>query len=150
MNCKQKHFNGSYYCVENRTYAEAEDSLSRSELNSIENDNPAVWELIADMKERDQGKGPKPIPMVLHCPRCGAQHIDEEETEAEFLLRWKEVAEYERLTGEKTGTALERWTNPPHKSHLCHNCGTIWRVADIPTNGVKTVGVGEKDTWKPS
>lgn len=66
---------------------------------------------------------PEPIPMVLHCPKCGAQHVDKSEPE-------------------------KGWTNPPHKSHLCHQCGTIWRPADVPTTGVSNILTrGEKDTW---
>lgn len=53
-----------------------------------------------------------PIPMVLFCPQCFAQHVDE---------------------------ATETWANPPHRSHLCHNCGCIWRPCDWPTVGVKAV-----------
>lgn len=64
-----------------------------------------------------------PIDVVLHCPRCRAQHID--------------VPEPER-----------GWTNPPHRSHLCHACGLIWRPADVCTNGVKTPSTrGRRDTW---
>lgn len=66
---------------------------------------------------------PEPIPMVLCCPKCGKQHVDAPEPE-------------------------KGWTNPPHKSHLCHGCGTIWRPADVPTDGVAKVATrGEKDTW---
>jgi hypothetical protein len=50
-----------------------------------------------------------PIPMVLHCPACGWQHIDEPKGD---------------------------WTNPPHRSHLCAGCGHIWRPFDFPTVGV--------------
>jgi len=56
-----------------------------------------------------------PIPMVLHCPSCHAQHIDEPD--------------------ERTPD----WTNPPHRSHLCHSCGTIWRPADVATVGVRAI-----------
>lgn len=64
-----------------------------------------------------------PIDMILVCPKCGLLHVDAPKPELQ-------------------------WTNPPHKSHLCHYCGTIWRPADIETNGViriKTRGKG--DTW---
>lgn len=61
----------------------------------------------------------RPIDMVLHCPKCGLQHIDEPD---------------ERSPG---------WTNPPHKSHLCHGCLLVWRAADIPTNGVKSLPSGK-------
>jgi rubredoxin len=62
------------------------------------------------------------IDMVLHCPVCGMQHVDAPEPES-------------------------GWTNPPHKSHLCHNCGCIWRPAGVPTNGVAEVERGSNDNW---
>lgn len=52
-----------------------------------------------------------PANVVLHCPRCFAQHIDAPEPE--------------------TG-----WTNPVHRSHTCHACGLVFRHSDTPTNGV--------------
>ena len=55
-----------------------------------------------------------PIPMILHCPRCSLQHVDE--------------------PNPTTG-----WDNPPHRSHECQNCGYIWRVADVATMGVRTI-----------
>lgn len=63
-----------------------------------------------------------PIDMVLHCPACGKQHIDAPEDK-----RW--IA----------GADSPPWANPPHRSHLCHGCGHIWRPADVPTNGVSAV-----------
>lgn len=79
---------------------------------------PLVWaELQAAL---DGYERPLPINMVLHCPRCHLQHIDAPEGS---------------------------WTNPPHRSHLCHGCGFIWRPADVPTNGVQAVRTrGKKDT----
>lgn len=67
-----------------------------------------------------------PLSMLLYCPACGTQHIDEPD---------------ELTPG---------WTNPPHRSHLCHACACIWRPADVPTNGVKRIGtLGKADTWEP-
>lgn len=64
---------------------------------------------------------PAPIDMVLYCPACHVQHIDE---------------------------ASEGWGNPPHRSHLCHACGCIWRPADVATNGITSVKTcGKADTW---
>jgi hypothetical protein len=61
------------------------------------------------------------INMVLYCPACGVQHIDE---------------------------PSEGWDNPPHRSHLCHGCGCIWRPADVATNGVADIKTeGSADTW---
>lgn len=75
-----------------------------------------------------------PIDMVLHCPACGMQHIDAPE----------------ELPMPMPGSAFEGsagWTNPPHRSHLCHGCGHIWRPADVPTNGVAAVKTkGEADS----
>lgn len=68
-----------------------------------------------------------PIDMILHCPSCHAQHVDEPD--------------------ERTPD----WQNPPHHSHLCHACGTIWRPADVPTNGVAAITTrGTADTWPSS
>lgn len=49
------------------------------------------------------------IDMLIFCPKCGTHHVDKPDGE---------------------------WTNPPHKSHLCHACGHIWRISDTCTNGV--------------
>lgn len=62
-----------------------------------------------------------PIDMILICPRCHTQHVD---------------------------APSKGWTNPPHRSHLCLNCGWIWRPADVPTNGVEKIKtIGEKDSF---
>lgn len=53
-----------------------------------------------------------PIDMILFCPLCYYQHVDEPKGE---------------------------WKNPPHRSHSCKQCGWVWRPADVPTNGVKEI-----------
>lgn len=84
---------------------------------------------------------PEPIDMLLFCPKCGAQHVDAPETEPGRLIS----------SGPNAGRAVPpktTWSNPPHRSHLCHACGTIWRPADVPTNGVEAIGTrGKADTW---
>lgn len=72
-----------------------------------------------------------PIDMVLHCPKCGLQHIDAPGLHSEF-------------------DHDHQWTNPPHRSHLCHGCGHIWRPADVPTNGVAAVKTKGKDDSPPA
>lgn len=79
----------------------------------------------------------KPIDMVLHCPACGMQHIDAPKPcdmgmgcEQAGVCYASAVGQPERCTA---------WDNPPHRSHLCHGCGHIWRPADVPTNGVQAV-----------
>lgn len=64
-----------------------------------------------------------PLDMVLFCPACHVQHVDSVDPSIE-------------------------WANPPHRSHLCHGCGCIWRPADIATNGVLHIKTqGTRDTW---
>jgi hypothetical protein len=87
--------------------------------------------------ERVEAEAPaEPIDMVLHCPACGLQHIDaaERASEARPVLYG------------------DAWTNPPHRSHLCHGCCHIWRPADVPTNGVaqiKTCGKNDNPLATP-
>jgi len=85
---------------------------------------------------------PEPIDMVLHCPACGLQHIDAPEDERiEPIYEGPDVAD-EVVVG---------WDNPPHRSHLCHGCGHIWRPADVPTNGVAAIKTrGNADSEKPA
>ena len=77
-----------------------------------------------------------PINMILHCPKCGMQHVDAPDRLEQIIHR-------------ESGTVVdEQWTNPPHRSHLCHGCGCIWRPADVPTNGVRSITTrGKADTW---
>lgn len=65
-----------------------------------------------------------PIPMILHCPACHLQHIDAPE---------------ESLGRRFLDPGAKEWDNPPHRSHLCHGCGSIWRPADVPTEGVAAI-----------
>lgn len=77
---------------------------------------------------------PKPLDMLLFCPKCGVQHVDG-------------VEDHEVDHGSHVEVMAD-WMNPPHRSHLCHACGTIWRPADVPTNGVAAIATrGKADTW---
>ncbi|AOJ62443.1 hypothetical protein WJ32_08220 [Burkholderia ubonensis] len=76
----------------------------------------------------------EPVDMLLFCPKCGTQHID-----------GPEVGDIDTGNGIRDDV---QWANPPHRSHLCHACGTIWRPADVPTNGVAAIQTrGMADTW---
>lgn len=104
-----------------------------------------------------------PIDMVLHCPACGLQHIDAPgDRRRRWLVGDRALTPYgvgtiDRLS---SGTGFTeayfadltlppghfavnerdlKWPNEPHRSHLCHDCGHIWRPADVPTNGVAAV-----------
>ena len=66
-----------------------------------------------------------PLDQIIYCPVCHTQHIDEPD-------------------------AASGWTNPPHTSHLCHGCGIVFRLSDVPTNGVLNIKTrGSRDTWTP-
>ncbi len=93
------------------------------------------WDVLCEAVGIDPGDELSPLPiakqrlaehaaptdMLLFCPKCHAQHVDAPEGD---------------------------WTNPPHKSHLCHGCGAIWRPCDRPTNGVERItSMGSADTW---
>lgn len=86
------------------------------------------------------GEAGEPIDMLLYCPNCGMQHIDRPNR-------------LEDVVHKSSGTVVDQlWTNPPHRSHLCRRedggCGTVWRPADVPTNGVAELKtVGKADTW---
>lgn len=105
------------------------------------------------------------VDMLLFCPECDAQHIDlpdpvhvlyrNGDEDAPQCIRdsnGEVVLSMCRRCGRAESELDEPcWTNPPHKSHLCARCGTIWRPADVPTNGVRAIKTrGEKDTWTPS
>ena len=82
----------------------------------------------------------KPIDMILHCPKCGAQHIDKPDD-----------LPYAHVGADFQKRCDETWDNPPHRSHLCKACGCIWRPADVCTNGVKAITTrGHRDTWSPA
>lgn len=84
---------------------------------------------------------PAPIDMVLHCPACGMQHIDGYEYNSDRQDRYPAFGEDPAIS----------WDNPPHRSHLCHGCGHIWRPADVPTNGVAVVKTrGKADSPAPA
>lgn len=85
-----------------------------------------------------EANAPTPVNMVLPCPRCGELHID--------------APEVTNDPGRMSADALdagaveeEVWSNPPHRSHLCHTCGLVWRPADVPTNGVDHVRTSGKN-----
>ena len=86
-----------------------------------------------------------PIDMVLHCPACGLQHIDTSVPNPD----WCDGCNPENCEG--CGSVVTgKWTNPPHRSHLCHGCGHIWRPADVATNGVATLKTkGKADSAAP-
>lgn len=105
----------------------------------------AAWLALDELREARK-KLAAPIDMILHCPACGAQHIDAPMTDAQYCERLHESSWWE-LGGDKPA----RWTNPPHRSHLCAACGHTWRPADVATNGVATIKTrGKADIAPPT
>lgn len=88
----------------------------------------------------------KPLDLILHCPSCGQQHIDEAKPEV------CEKCGIDVDTHDRAGCdRFTAWLNPPHKSHRCGGCNTVWRPADFQTNGVSAVRTrGDNDTWPVS
>lgn len=88
-----------------------------------------------------------PIDMVLHCPACGLLHIDAPDNDPcrDGCQMAKDYGFSPREGHACSGSCgylqdgSPRWTNPPHRSHLCAGCGHVWRPADVPTNGVAAV-----------
>lgn len=83
----------------------------QQERNSI-GDTLAAYAYSWEAERREAQHETAPIDMILNCPACLQQHIDQPEP---------------------------GWDNRPHKSHLCHHCDFIWRPADVPTNGVAAI-----------
>ncbi len=105
-----------------------------------------------------------PLDQIIICPNCGKQHIDKPEPdicecgchEDEHGPEQHGIHNHSHCRGDMRQCECREfvvaWNNPPHKSHLCliedGGCGTIWRPADVPTNGVAQIKTkGEKDTW---
>lgn len=84
------------------------------------------------------------IPMILWCPNCGTQHIDAAEPHKATCHAYQVPPEVD-VKRQQGGCTCDRWANPPHRSHLCHECGEIWRPADVPTTGVKEIETRGKD-----
>lgn len=83
-----------------------------------------------------------PIDMVLHCTRCGMQHIDAESQESVSLRDRGVFVTGTDEFGYVWSDGVRReypWTNQPHRSHKCARCAHVWRPADVETNGVAAV-----------
>lgn len=88
----------------------------------------AIEKAIAALEHGDLNA--PPIPMLLFCPACGLQHVD---------------------APEPARDGVKAWDNPPHRSHKCHACATVWRPADVPTVGVASIQTsGQADNWDRS
>jgi hypothetical protein len=107
----------------------------------------------------DADAEPEPIDMLIFCPNCGKQHIDRSDPVCGRMdIHDEDCSPCQRSKGhdgEHMCSPMDdnkRWTNPVHKSHTCRKddsgCGKIFRVADVPTNGVAEIKTrGKDDTW---
>lgn len=97
----------------------------------------------------DAQAGEEAVDMVLYCPKCHTQHIDAPKA----CDMGVGCDDYGNTCYAKAHGQPERcpaWTNPPHKSHLCHGCGHIWRPSDTPTNGVARTQSGKDNDTAPA
>lgn len=96
--------------------------------------------------ERIAAKLETPIDMILHCPACLEQHIDAPDEPDKYCVTTPDggCASTDPRCMHQEEPA-PRWTNPPHRSHLCKHCGFIWRPADVATNGVAEIKTKGKD-----
>lgn len=62
-----------------------------------------------------------PVAMILRCPSCAYQHVDEGE-----------------------------WASRPHKTHLCADCGLEWRPFEYATVGVEAMETNQNQSeeWR--
>lgn len=88
----------------------------RSLLEAADYQHTFIDRRTVDMNQIAVTRGPEnlPIDMILYCPSCGAQHVDEPQPE-------------------------KSWTNPPHREHECQKCLFRWKPSNHPTNGVATI-----------
>lgn len=98
--------------------AEAVRSILADELDKIDGCHASsvidcaqraaqLLEELAGLRKAMAAHGKEPVPMLLHCPMCGARHVD---------------------------VAL---ANKSHHTHACQSCGHCWRPAIVPTVGVQ-------------
>lgn len=89
-----------------------------------------VAQALRDVDTQARAEG-QPIDILLFCPQCGEQHIDESKPEV-----------CETCGSQRSScccAAYTPWLNPPHKSHRCAFCNHVWRPADVATNGVQEI-----------
>lgn len=152
-----------YIVIKRKYLSEAVESKLRESLLDlnietlecvvVEDDWPeyeTVWRMIQDRWEGLTLARPVgavvPVDMLLFCPECKTQHIDAPSPCDMGMGCTEYGACYAAAHGEPDRCTA--WTNPPHRSHLCHKCGCVWRPADVPTNGVAAIATrGKADTW---
>lgn len=120
----------AFYDIETKKPWASEDERMRVFALAIEKELKAT--------RAPQQPQPAPIDIILYCPNCGKQHIDAPD---------ENRSGFDCFNDPKPSDLLG-WINPPHRSHLCHDCGCIWRPADVASNGVASVKTeGKADTW---
>jgi hypothetical protein len=95
---------------------------------------------------------PSPLDVVLFCPECKMQHIDEakpDNCENCGVEKRRHFIADDRFDGKHPCSTFEAWLNPPHKKHRCHGCNNVWRAAAYPTNGVAFVPAPKEARQEP-
>lgn len=103
------HYDGVLYCdkpIDNMArYQSMKEAIDKDNANRL---------IVMSLTPLKDVAPVKPIPLVLYCPRCGEQHIDDGE-----------------------------WATKHHKTHQCQQCKYEWRPSAYPTFGVFSVQGGE-------
>jgi hypothetical protein len=86
------------------------DSKSNPKIRTQWEANRVWWGMKRLLKRAGKWEERGPQPMVLNCPQCGSQHIDQDE-----------------------------WAMKPHKTHLCASCGFQWSPFGYATVGVAAI-----------
>lgn len=70
----------------------------------------AIELVLKELRRREPKEEPEgsPLELLIHCPRCKTQHIDE-----------------------------GRFATHPHKDHACQDCGLVFRPCKLPSIGVQ-------------
>lgn len=110
--------------------------------------NASLRQMIEGINEKYRQEGYRlalntPLDMLLWCPRCFEQHVDESNP---F------VCETCGLYGENECICdvFNPWLNPPHKTHRCNFCNHTWKPSIRPTNGVIELAGCDPKTAQPS
>lgn len=111
---------------------------------------------LAGQLEAYQKAEPRPVDMLLFCPNCSLQHIDEAKPDVCETCGHSDLSHFanDEIPSGRMGCSVltcpcemfTAWLNPAHKSHRCANCNHVWRPADAPTKGVFEIKTrGEND-----
>lgn len=86
----------------------------------------------------------EPIPMILHCPSCGTQHIDKAAPDVCQNCGCSDSQHNAEVGICGDGNDCDcmcftAWLNPPHRKHRCGNCNRVFQPSLLRTVGVESL-----------